>query len=228
MRMPRADAKRGSGRRPSTSTRLQTRDTYRHGDLRHALVVAGVDLARKGGPGAVVLRELTRRVGVTPNAAYRHFADQRALLKAVCAVAQSELAVTIENELAALPALPDPADQARARLRAVGTAYLRFAQAEPGLFETAFSVPEELDEASNTNRGGASGLTPYQLLNTALDDLVRSGALSAARRRNAQFAAWSAVHGLAMLFVAGPLRSLDEACIQEIGERLLDMVSNGI
>lgn len=36
------------------------RETYRHGNLRRALVAAGVEMARRGGPGAVVLREATR------------------------------------------------------------------------------------------------------------------------------------------------------------------------
>src|SRR4051812_38835116 len=45
------------------------RSTYRHGDLRRALLDAGIELARSGGPDAVVLREATRRAGVVPNAA---------------------------------------------------------------------------------------------------------------------------------------------------------------
>ena len=48
------------------------RSTYRHGDLRRALLEAGTELARGGGPDAVVLREATRRAGVVPSAAYRH------------------------------------------------------------------------------------------------------------------------------------------------------------
>ena len=41
------------------------RSTYRHGDLRRALLEAGIDLAREGGPDAVVLREATRRASFT-------------------------------------------------------------------------------------------------------------------------------------------------------------------
>ena len=59
------------------------RSTYRHGDLRRALLEAGIQLARAGGPDAVVLREATRRAGVVPNAAYRHFASRWELLQAV-------------------------------------------------------------------------------------------------------------------------------------------------
>ncbi|MDX6426167.1 MAG: hypothetical protein QOD52_1572 [Gaiellaceae bacterium] len=204
------------------------RTTYRHGDLRHALIAAGTELARAGGPDAVVLREATRRVGVAPNAAYRHFADRRALLDAVCATAQSLLAVAIEQELARVPAAADAADLARARLRAVGTGYLRFAQNEPGLFRTAFSVPRDLDNLGDPARAGASGLSPFLLLGSVLDELVDTGALPKARRPGAEFLAWSSVHGLSMLLIDGPLRALDKKQTHAIIERLLDMVEQGL
>ncbi|MDZ4359203.1 MAG: TetR family transcriptional regulator, partial [Variovorax sp.] len=102
------------------------RSTYRHGDLRRALLDAGIELARDGGPNAVVLREATRRVGVVPNAAYRHFASRHDLLLAVRAAALSEAAKAMEGELAVLPCDQPPADFARAQVRAIGTAYLRF------------------------------------------------------------------------------------------------------
>jgi AcrR family transcriptional regulator len=203
------------------------RTTYRHGDLRHALIAAGTELARSGGPDAVVLREATRRVGVAPNAAYRHFADRRALLDAVCAAAQSLLAVAIEQELARVPAAADAADLARARLRAVGTGYVRFALHEPGLFRSAFVSPD-LEGAHDPARAGASGQTPFQLLGAVLDELVDAGALPKERRPAAEFLAWSSVHGLSMLLIDGPLRALDKKRTHAIVERLLDMVEQGL
>ena len=207
------------------------RDTYRHGDLRRALVEAGTELARRGGPEAVVLREATRRVGVAPSAAYRHFEDRRALLDAVCSAAQAELAVAIEGELAGLPPRADAGDSydvARARLRAVGTGYMRFAREEPGLFRTAFSASEDLRSAASPERAGERGLTPFQLLGAALDGLVEAGVLPRERRPGAEFLAWSAVHGLAMLLIDGPLRALDDAGAQDVGQRLIDMVERGL
>jgi AcrR family transcriptional regulator len=204
------------------------RTTYRHGDLPGALIAAGTELARSGGPEAVVLREATRRVGVTPNAAYRHFADRRALLDAVCSAAQSLLAVAIEQELARVHSARDPAAVALARLRAVGTGYIRFAQTEPGLFRTAFSASPDLENAADPARAGASGLTPFQLLGSTLDELVVAGALPPARRPAAEFLAWSSVHGLAMLLIDGPLRGLDRKQTHAIVERLLDMVEQGL
>jgi AcrR family transcriptional regulator len=203
------------------------RSTYRHGDLHHALITAGTELARAGGPDAVVLREATRRVGVSPNAAYRHFTDRRALLDAVCAAAQSLLAVAIEQELATVPTAGDPADVARAQLRAVGTGYLRFAQHEPGLFRTAF-VSQDLQGAHDPARAGASGKTPFELLGSVLDELVDAGALPKDRRPAAEFLAWSSVHGFAMLLIDGPLRALDNKQRHAIIERLIYMVEQGL
>src|ERR1700694_1206188 len=108
-------------------TKPATRSTYPHGDLRRALLEAGIALARSGGPDAVVLREATRRVGVVPNAAYRHFADRDALLAAVCLGAMDELARRMQARVKATPRRRKAADTAVARLTAIGIAYLEFA-----------------------------------------------------------------------------------------------------
>src|SRR3954465_12630118 len=143
----------------------EPRATYRHGDLRAALLAAGLDLAREGGPDAVVLRGATRRGGGSPNAAYRHFADRAALLAAVSDSAQGLVAERMEGELAAAPHLPAPDARARRRSRAdapghprrrararrgrrgVARGYLRFAEEQPGLFRAAFFVAGDLSQA---------------------------------------------------------------------------------
>jgi len=212
----------------TTESQLPARDAYHHGDLRRTLIDVGLELARHGGPDAVVLREATRRAGVVPNAAYRHFADRQALLHAVCSAAISRVALAIETELARVPAGLDRAATARRRLRAVGTGYVQFARAEPGLFRTAFSVPTDLRDISSPDRGGAGGLSPFRLLGAVLDELVEVGVLPAERRPGAEFLAWSAVHGLAVLLTGGPLRGHDEAQANEDLRRLLDMVDHGL
>jgi AcrR family transcriptional regulator len=179
-----------------------------------------------------VLREATRRAGVVPNAAYRHFASRKMLLLAVRAAALSALAVAMESELKTLRTDLPPAALARASLRAIGAAYLRFAQSEPGLFRTAFEVPgstgpgERDDHAPST--AGESGLDPFELLAAALDRMVEAGALPAGRRADAEYLAWSAVHGLAMLIIAGPLHGIAPEKAHELGQRVIDMVERGL
>jgi len=206
------------------------RDAYRHGDLRRALLDAAVDLAREGGPQAIVLREATRRAGVAPNAAYRHFANHRALFDAVRGVALAEVARAMEGELARAEALPDPAIRARARVAAIGSGYLAFAQRETGLFRTAFFGGDTLttEWPADALPVGERGLDPLQLLGYALDAAVQAGVLPTERRPGPEVLAWSAVHGLALLFIEGPLQDADAAQRQQLAARLLRMVENGL
>ncbi|MFI9254972.1 TetR/AcrR family transcriptional regulator [Streptomyces sp. NPDC053069] len=82
----------GGGREPTAQT-----GSLPPGDLRNALIEAAPELARQGGPEAVVLRAATRQAGVVPNAAYRHFADRDALLHAVSQTAMAQVARTMET-----------------------------------------------------------------------------------------------------------------------------------
>ncbi|HXH71198.1 MAG TPA: TetR/AcrR family transcriptional regulator [Mariprofundaceae bacterium] len=205
------------------------RRSYHHGDLKQALLEAGVTLAREGGgPDAVALREATRRAGVAPNAAYRHYASRHDLVQAVRSAALAGLARAIEQEMAGVDETADPVRYARDSLRAVGTGYVKFAVAEPGLFRTAFTVPDDLQGEAVPEKAGRSGMNPFQLLGLALDRCLDAGLMSAAQRQGAEFIAWSAVHGLAMLVIDGPLRELPPEAVRGLGQRVLDMVEAGL
>ena len=123
----------------------------------------------------------------------------------------------------------EPAAQARALLRAVGTGYLGFAQAETGLFRTAFVFGQhEVQVPPDPARTAAMGLNPFELLGAALDAMVATGVLPAERRPQAEYLAWSAVHGMALLIIDGPLRGTPATARRALGERLLQMVENGL
>lgn len=189
---------------------------YHHGNLREALVAAGVELARTDGPNAVVLRAASRQAGVSHNAVYRHFANQEDLLAAVaqrCMTKLSELMIERMERIT----IRDRVRRATARLGAVGRAYIDFARSEPGWFRTAFSSarPHASDgrsaEPAAADSADAEPVpNPYDVLRAALDELVAVGALTRERRIGAEYAAWSAVHGLSSLLLDGPLRELAE------------------
>ena len=115
-----------------------------------------------------------------------------------------------------------------AALRAIGTGYLRFAQAENGLFRTAYAASDDLAGPGDPARAGPSGKNPFQLLGEALDQMVAAGVMPAARRPGAEFLAWSAVHGLAALVLDGPLGPVVGPQMEQVGQRLLDMVEQGL
>jgi AcrR family transcriptional regulator len=172
--------------------------------VRAALVAAGVELARSSGPDAVVLREVTRMVGVVPNAAYRHFPDRDALLGAVRDAAIRQLAQRMAQGMRRVRARRGTSTGAQRRLGAVGQAYLEFARTEPGLFDTAFATLAHSLEGAPGDEPG-----PFDLLKAALDELVEAGILLPARRPTVEYPTWATVHGMAVL-LRGPLRYLSD------------------
>jgi hypothetical protein len=65
-------------------------------------------------------------------------------------------------------------------------------------------------------------------LGQRLDDLVASGGLAPERRAFAEVAAWSAVHGLSVLLLDGPLRALPADAREQAIDRVLDTVLDGL
>jgi AcrR family transcriptional regulator len=204
---------------------MQSDRRYHHGRLRESLVEAGYELARASGPEAVVLRAVTRAAGVSHNAAYRHFADHQQLVDAVAERCMGDLADLMRESTAQVHEA-DPRRRAAEEFRAIGAAYVEFAVREPGLFRTAFAAhraPGPPEPAASEDELG-----PYELLSMRLDRLVEVGLLPADRRPGAEYAAWSAVHGLSMLLVEGPLRNLPEAERARALDVVLAVVGRGV
>ncbi|HUJ07783.1 MAG TPA: TetR-like C-terminal domain-containing protein, partial [Streptosporangiaceae bacterium] len=183
------------------------------------------EMARVGGPDAIVLRAAARAAGVSAAAAYRHFADHDELLQVVRERAIDALGAAMRTSLDAGQPLADPAAESLRRMHALGRAYIDFALTNPGLFRTAFCrpdspVPDVADKIASRR--------PYALVSGVLDELVEHGVLDAARRPGAEISAWAAVHGLATLLVDGPLALLTEEQREMAIDRHSEFVLNGI
>jgi AcrR family transcriptional regulator len=205
-------------------TQEKARGRYHHGNLPTALADAAARLAREGGPEAVVLREAARRVGVSPTAAYRHFANHDDLLHAVKERALADLAERMETEISASGELADPVADALRRFQAIGLGYVRYAVAEPGMFRTAFCRTDKPPEAAVD----PSTTRPFQMLTQTLDTLADHGKIGPQRRPFAELAAWAGVHGLAILLIDGPLARLPEEVREAATRRTLDVIIEGI
>ncbi|MGB3287358.1 TetR/AcrR family transcriptional regulator [Mycolicibacter algericus] len=194
-----------------------TKTGYHHGDLCAALIDAGLQLTRTGGPEALTVREATRRAGVSPNAAYRHFADRDALLAAV--------AMAIHDKMAARMLKPvnrrgSAQTRARSQLRAVGLGYIGFALDEPGWFAVAFFGADPV--------GDDRVPPPLRALVDALDAMAEAGVLQANRRAGAEWPCWSAVHGFAELALRGPLRGTSRDELDALARRTVDDIISGL
>lgn len=162
-------------------------------DLRRALLDAAAALIAEEGPGAVSLREIARRCGVSHAAPAHHFGDRAGLLAALAAEGFRELAAS----LAAVEGAT-----ARGRLVAQGRAYVAYATSSPGRFPVMFRT-----ELLDCDDGEL--LDARTAAFSELDDAVRAaqdeGWASGADHDAAVLAAWASVHGLATLWVDGAL-----------------------
>lgn len=70
---------------------------YHHGDLRNALIAASVEMLQEEGMEALSLRKIARKIGVSHNAPYMHFADKDALLAVIAAEGFDLLAAHIRQ-----------------------------------------------------------------------------------------------------------------------------------
>lgn len=167
---------------------------YHHGHLREALLREGLRLLEEGGEAGFSLRELARRVGVSANAAYRHFASKEALLEALAAEGFRRFGTA---QLAAATGAGHPL---RGFL-AAGRAYVDFARAQPALFRLMFGrfsagrAEGEMSEAGETAYQGLRHAVAAALGKGVDDPVVEVAALHA----------WSLVHGLALLVLDGQL-----------------------
>ena len=183
-----------------------SRTRYHHGALAEALVDVAVVQVREQGSERVTLRGVAQAVGVSPSAAYNHFADKDALLTAVALRGQAEL----DRRIAAAAAEGGDDDAAAiARLRAIATAYIGFAHDDPNPFRHAFGP--HLKHGSS----GPHTSVAYATLNSTLDDLDARGLLRPGLRPGLDLVVWSTVHGFAGI-------ALDGLCDWEAGDTLLD------
>ncbi|MFN7132092.1 MAG: TetR/AcrR family transcriptional regulator, partial [Myxococcales bacterium] len=108
-------------------------DSYHHGDLRRALLDGALALLQDEGVGALSLREVARRAGVTHAAPYRHFESKEELIAAVAEEGFHTLRDEMRDAMAAHEGDP------RRRLEACGVAYVLFAVGHPAHFGVMWS-----------------------------------------------------------------------------------------
>jgi AcrR family transcriptional regulator len=116
---------------------------YHHGNLRAALLGEAERTLRDQGIDALSLRDLARQAGVSHAAPRRHFADRQALLDALATSGFTRLGDDVRAAI-------DAADEDYpSRLRAVATAYVRFATRDAALLELMFAAKNAGPDAKN-------------------------------------------------------------------------------
>lgn len=163
------------------------RKAYHHGDLERALIDAALAAIAEHGVERLNLRDLARRVGVSPAAPYRHFADKGALVRAVAADIAARYAAELEQATAAAP--PDALSQ----FRASGIAAVRFAVRHPAHFRVAYEhgIVGDNDDLAAARAGLAAAQAAGEIAPLPLDDILLT--------------ARCAIYGLSRMIVDGQL-----------------------
>jgi AcrR family transcriptional regulator len=170
---------------------------YHHGNLRAALIEAGLAALEQGGQATFSLRAIAREVGVSANAAYRHFANKDDLLGALAAEGFRRFSA---QQAAAGHGAPSMQEMQSAMAKA----YVAFAQAHPALFRLMFS---RFLNASSSEDLKAAASTAFQLLLQASAQQAGVPPDSEQAMLTA-IANWSMVHGLSHLQLDGQLSAL--------------------
>ncbi len=156
----------------------------------------------EGGAASVTMRAIGQRLGVSRSASYRHFADKTALLVAVAATGFDRLKGRLQTIDAGAPGC------SLERFRRMGEEYVRFALENPAHYRLMYGkealtredVPE-LQEAANAL---------FEELVGVIQAYQRSGTIKRQDPRAQAYVAWSAVHGLASLWIEGQIQATDD------------------
>ena len=119
-------------RRSPARRRAETpRSTYHHGNLRSALINAGLQLLSRQGAAELSLRSVARKIGVSQMAPYHHFEDKNALLAALATEGFRKLASNVQ----AAPLHKHPLER---RISGLCAGLVRFARENPDLFRIMY------------------------------------------------------------------------------------------
>src|SRR5688572_15312323 len=133
---------------------MPRKKTYHHGDLKNALIKAGVGMLAKDGVSGLSLRKVASKAGVSHAAPYSHFADKQALIAAISTDGFRKLYERVHSVMGKFQGKP------RRQLIEVAWEYVQFAMDDPGRFKVMFSGvlekekehPEIVAESQNNFR----------------------------------------------------------------------------
>ncbi|HCM39040.1 MAG: hypothetical protein A2070_03505 [Bdellovibrionales bacterium GWC1_52_8] len=174
---------------------------YHHGDLRNALIEAGIRLLRKVDANKLSLRAVAKEAGVSHAAPYRHFPDKNTLLAAIAHQGFISLGERMEK------AISEHQNEPREWLPAIGLAYFSFASQRPEHFRIMtggyMTDPKKYEEFEWI------GKRTYENLVAIVARCQKEGLLPTGNPGDAALAFWSKIHGFTLLLLSGELKFLN-------------------
>jgi AcrR family transcriptional regulator len=185
---------------------------YHHGDLKNALINAGVAILAKEGVGGLSLRKVALKAGVSHSAPYAHFADKQALIAAISTEGFRQLYEKVNH------AAQEYKNQPTKQLAEVAWAYVQFALDERDRFKVMFSGI--LEKEKEYPEFVAESQRNFQLVKNIVEVNQASGQLRSGPSDLVALSAWGIVHGFVMLLLEGQISHtvLEKMSLRELLE----------
>lgn len=193
---------------------------YHHGDLKNALIKAGVEILAKEGVGGLSLRKVAQRAGVSHSAPYAHFQDKQSLIAAISTEGFNQLYAKLE--LAISPFSNNPRKQLTEGIKA----YVHFAEENTDTFKIMFSgvLEKEKEYPSFVEISSKT----FKLVVDVVRACQDAGILPAASADLMAVSVWGQVHGIVSLALEGQVSHtiLDNHNIQDIVSFSIEQMIN--
>lgn len=176
---------------------MPKKKNYHHGDLKNALIKAGVAILAKDGVSGLSLRKVALKAGVSHSAPYSHFADKQALIAAISTEGFRQLYERINSSAEKYK------DQPTKQLVEVAWAYVQFAMDDPDRFKVMFS--DVLEKEKEYSEFVAESQRNFQLVKRIVEANQASGQLRSGPPELVALSAWGIVHGFVMLLLEGQI-----------------------
>jgi AcrR family transcriptional regulator len=172
---------------------MSRKNSYHHGDLKNALIQAGIEILSREGVNALSLRKVARKAGVSHAAPYAHFADKQALVAAISTEGYKKIYENVYN------AVQRHQGEPLRQLVEAAWAYVEFALTDPDHFKITLSgvVEKEKDYPAFVEVAQKS----FSLVVELVEAGQRAGILNEGPPDLVAVSVWSLVHGFAMLIL---------------------------
>jgi len=195
---------------------------YHHGNLRRVLIDTALEIISEQGADDVSLRQIAKRAKVSHTAPYRHFKDKNAILAAVAKEGFDMMLRQTEERIA-----KSPADELE-HFAICGLSYIDFALNYPSHYRVMFG--SRYKNSCYTDKFTPESTPSFALLQDNIRICQEKGMLKKGDIREMTLAAWSIVHGFAMLRIDNhlPEQGMDEKKLKELRRAVVMTLYSGL